>query len=69
MKARGIDEDVAIDLVNDAAGTRINTSVSGSNLQVIWFERFHHGQAFDFEAARNAVIKSIRTNSSIHGYA
>jgi hypothetical protein len=69
MKARGIDEEVGISLVDNTAGTSINTSVCRSDLQVIWFERFHHGQAFDFEAARNTVIKSIRANSSIHGHA
>jgi hypothetical protein len=77
-KARGIEEDVEINfgkedveinLVKEAPGTSRNTSVSGSGLQVIWFERFHHGQAFDFETARNAVIKIIRARYSIHGHA
>ena len=68
-KAGGIEEDVEINLVNEAARTSVSTSVSGSGLQVIWFERFHHGQAFDFEKARKAVIKAIRASCGIQGHA
>jgi pimeloyl-ACP methyl ester carboxylesterase len=57
-----IKEGVEIKLVNVAAGASASTSGSGSALQVIWFERFHHGQAFDFENARKAVIKAIRAS-------
>jgi pimeloyl-ACP methyl ester carboxylesterase len=67
-KAGGIEKDVEINLVNEAAGTSVNTSVSGSGLQVIWFERCHHGQAFDFETTRNAVIRAIRATNSIYGH-
>jgi pimeloyl-ACP methyl ester carboxylesterase len=28
-------------------------------LEVIWFERFHHGEVFDFKKARKAVIGAI----------
>jgi hypothetical protein len=68
-KAGGIEEDVEINLVNEAAGTSASTSVSGSGLQVIWFESFHHGQAFGLEKARKAVIKAIRAIYSIQGHA
>ncbi len=35
----------------------------GSGLELIWFERFHHGQVFDFENARKSVIRAIRAYS------
>jgi alpha/beta hydrolase fold len=37
---------------------------SRSNLEVIWFERFHHGEAFNTKKARTIVIKAIRGFSS-----
>jgi hypothetical protein len=67
--ACGIQEDVETNHVKEAAGTSRNTSVSGSGLQVIWFERFHHGQTFDFETVRSAVIKIIRLRYGIYGHA
>jgi pimeloyl-ACP methyl ester carboxylesterase len=64
-KAGAIEEDMEINLANGAARTSASTPESRYGLQVIWFERIHHGQAFDSEKTRTAMIKAIRASCSI----
>jgi hypothetical protein len=39
-------------------------SRTGFRLEVIWFDRFHHGEVFDYKDSRKAIIKAIRACSS-----
>jgi alpha/beta hydrolase fold len=59
------EKEMGMNVAHEEIGLMEIISWAGSSLEVIWFERFHHGQVFDFEKARKAIIRAIRTYSNL----
>jgi hypothetical protein len=63
-KTKGSESNVGMTIVHEEIESMEITSWTESRLKIIWFERFHHGQVFDFKKARKSVIGVIRAYSN-----
>jgi len=63
-KTNGTTKVLEMSVAYEEIGRMDVISCAGSGLKVIWFERFHHGQVFEFEKAQKSVIKLIRAGLS-----
>lgn len=55
-------KDISRRSIREDEGAVEITSWDGLRLEVIWFNHFHHGGAFNYKRARNTIVKAIRDN-------
>jgi pimeloyl-ACP methyl ester carboxylesterase len=63
-KIKETEKEAGSNVAHRETGTTEIISRTRFRLELIWFERFHHGEVFDFKKARKAVIGGIRACSN-----